>query len=88
MADHGWMYSGGKHGRPTNEWVDKTNEFLDRAYSIPELVEFDTIKCPCAMCRNYFKHKRPKSCICATMGTKKITKLGHHMERGGETMTL
>ncbi|XP_066335261.1 uncharacterized protein [Miscanthus floridulus] len=60
MADRGWMYSGWKRGRPTNEWVEKTNEFLDRAYSIPELVESDTIKCPCAMCRNYFRHKRPK----------------------------
>ena len=44
MADRGWMYSGWKRGRPTNEWVEKTNEFLDRAYSIPELVESDTIR--------------------------------------------
>jgi hypothetical protein len=54
------MYGGWKRGRPSNEWVEKTNEFLDRAFSIPELVESDTIKCPCSVCRNYFKHKRPR----------------------------
>lgn len=60
MADRGWMYSGWKHGRPSNEWVERTNEFLDRAFSTPSLVEAGTIKCPCGMCRNYFRHKRPK----------------------------
>jgi hypothetical protein len=54
------MYSGWKHGRISNEWVNKTNEFLDHAFSIPELVESDTIKFPCSMCQNYFRHKRPK----------------------------
>jgi len=60
MADRGWMYSGWKRGRPSNEWVDKTKEFLDRAFSIPELVENGTIRCPCSLCRNYFKHKRTR----------------------------
>jgi hypothetical protein len=60
MADREWMYSGWKHGRISNEWVNKTNEFLDHAFSIPELVESDTIKCPCSMCQNYFRHKRRK----------------------------
>ena len=60
MADRGWMYSGWKRGRPSNEWVEKTKEFLDRAFSIPELVESDTIKCPCSICRNYFRQKRPR----------------------------
>ena len=32
------MYSGWKRGRPSNEWVEKTKEFLDRVFSIPELV--------------------------------------------------
>ncbi|CAD6211431.1 unnamed protein product [Miscanthus lutarioriparius] len=60
MADREWMYSGWKRGRLSNEWVDKTKEFLDHAFSIPELVESDTIKCPCSMCWNYFRHKRPR----------------------------
>ena len=50
MTDRGWMYSGWKRGRPSNEWVEKTNEFLDLAFSMPNLVESDTIKCPCSMC--------------------------------------
>ena len=60
MADRGWMYSGWKRGRPSHEWVEKTKDFLDRAFSIPKLVESDKIKCPCSICRNYFKHKRPR----------------------------
>jgi len=60
MTDRGWMYSGWKHGRLSNEWVDKTKEFLDHAFSIPELVESDTIRCPCSICRNFFRHKRPR----------------------------
>jgi hypothetical protein len=60
MADREWMYCGWKHDRISNEWVNKTNEFLDHAFSIPELVESDIIKCPCSMCQNYFRHKRRK----------------------------
>ena len=60
MADRGWMYSGWKRGRPSIEWVGKTKEFLDRAFSIPELVESDMVKCPCSICWNYFRHKRPR----------------------------
>ena len=37
-----------------------TQEFLDHAFSIPELVEYDTIRCPCSICRNFFRHKRPR----------------------------
>jgi hypothetical protein len=54
------MYSGWKRGRLSNEWVDKTKGFLDHAFSIPELVESDTIRCPCFICRSYFRHKRPR----------------------------
>jgi len=60
MTDRGWMYSSWKRGRLPNEWVDKTKEFLDHAFSIPELVESDTIRCPCSICQNFFKHKRPR----------------------------
>ena len=60
MTDRGWMFSGWKRGRLSNEWVDKTKEFLDHAFSIPELVESDTIRCPCSICQNFFRHKRPR----------------------------
>lgn len=59
MADHEQMYIGWQHGRaPSNEWIDHTTQFLDRAFSNPGLVEGDTIKCPCVMCRNYCRHNR------------------------------
>jgi hypothetical protein len=59
MADREWMYSGGSHGHaPSNEWIENTNMFLDRAFSMFSLVENDTIKCPCAKCQNYVRHKR------------------------------
>ena len=53
------MYSGWSPGQaPSNEWIENTNIFLDRAFSMLSLVENDTIKCPCAKCRNYVRHKR------------------------------
>jgi len=59
MADREWMYSGWSHGLPpSHEWIEKTNSFLDHAFSMLGLVENDTIKCPCALCRNYVRHKR------------------------------
>lgn len=60
MAEREWMYIGWKRGAPSNEWADKTTEFLDRAFSIPTLVENDKIKCPCSVCRNCIRHKRQK----------------------------
>ena len=46
-----WMYNGWQHGKlPSNEWVDETTEFLNHAFSLSDVVENDTIKCPCAMC--------------------------------------
>lgn len=54
------MYTGWKRGRPSNEWVEHTKEFLDLAFSKPSVVREGTIKCPCSMCRNYFWHKRGK----------------------------
>jgi len=59
MADREWMYSGWSRGQPpSHEWIEKTNSFLDHAFSMLGLVENDTIKCPCALCRNYVRHKR------------------------------
>ena len=59
MSNRTWMYNGWQHGKaPSNEWIDGTNEFLNSAFSIPGVAENDTIKCPCAHCRNYFRHIR------------------------------
>jgi hypothetical protein len=59
MTNREWMYSGWSRGKaPSNEWIENTNNFLDRAFSMVSLVENDTIKCPCALCRNYVRHKR------------------------------
>jgi hypothetical protein len=53
------MYNGWQHGKlPSNEWVDETIEFSNHAFSLSDVVENDTTKCPCAMCRNYFRQKR------------------------------
>ena len=40
------MYNGWQRGKaPSNEWIDGTTEFLNSAFSIPSIVENDTIKC-------------------------------------------
>lgn len=53
------MYNGWQHGKaPSNEWIDQTTEFFNHAFSFMGVIENETIKCPCAMCRNYFRHKR------------------------------
>jgi hypothetical protein len=52
MADqgHGWIYSGWKKsGAHTSEWMNKTREFIDHAFS-GRLDE--SVKCPCSRCRN------------------------------------
>ena len=59
MTSREWMYSGWTRGKaPTNEWIDNTTQFLNRAFYMQEVVKDGTIKCPCAQCRNYFRHKR------------------------------
>jgi hypothetical protein len=53
------MYNGWQCGKaPSNEWIDGTTKFLNSAFSVPAIAENDTIKCPYAQCRNYFRHKR------------------------------
>jgi hypothetical protein len=48
--NHGWMYGGWKKsGAHTTEWMNKTHDFIDRAFS----VQLDEgVKCPCSRCRN------------------------------------
>lgn len=59
MAERNWMYNGWHYGSaPSDEWIEKTNMFLDHAFSIPDLVQDGSIKCPCGRCRNYMRHTR------------------------------
>jgi len=60
MDEGDWMYICWKRGRPTCDWVQHTNQFLDFAFSSQSVVQEGTIKCPCAVCRNYFRRKRGK----------------------------
>ena len=59
MEDREWMYSGWSRTQaPSNDWIQNTNQFLDHAFSMPNLVEDGNIKCPCAVCHNCVRHKR------------------------------
>jgi hypothetical protein len=52
MADegHGWMYGGQKKSEAhMREWMNKTQKFVDRAFSLPAK---RVVKCPCNRCRN------------------------------------
>jgi hypothetical protein len=59
MENRDWMYSGWEFGKiPSNIWLEETARFVDQAFSSLSLAEGGKIKCPCAKCRNYFKHER------------------------------
>jgi hypothetical protein len=48
--DHRWMYDGSKkNGAHTDEWWEKTNDFIERAFS---LVTTPKIGCLCVKCQN------------------------------------
>jgi hypothetical protein len=48
--DRGWMHGGWKKsGAHTREWMNKTQEFIDHAFSLPTN---RGVKCPCSRCRN------------------------------------
>jgi len=84
MSHRTWMYSGWQHGKtPSNYWIDQTTEFLNHAFSFPGVGQNDTIKYPCAMCCNYFRHKRftVELHLCKHMGSGKAMKRGHNMVR-------
>ena len=45
MEDHEWMYTGWSRTQaPSNDWIENTNRFLDHAFSMPNIVEDETIK--------------------------------------------
>jgi hypothetical protein len=47
---HGLMYGGWKKsGAHTREWMNKTQEFINHAFSVPTN---RGVKCPCSKCKN------------------------------------
>jgi hypothetical protein len=48
--DHQWMYDSWKrNGAHTDEWWEKTGDFIERAFS---LATTKKIRCPCMKCQN------------------------------------
>jgi hypothetical protein len=52
----GWR----KNGVHSREWVDKTNKFIEHAFSLSNTV---IARCPCIKCRNGFSHNKKKVSI-------------------------
>jgi hypothetical protein len=56
VDDQKWMYDGWrKNGAHLREWVDKTNKFIEHAFS---LLNNGMARCPCNMCRNGLSHDK------------------------------
>ena len=54
--DRQWMYNGWKILKAhSKEWIDKTNRFIDRAFSLSDT---DVVRCSCSNCRNAESHDR------------------------------
>jgi hypothetical protein len=52
----GWMYSGWKKsGAHTMKWMNKTQEFIDRAFFGPP---DEGVKCQCSRCRNTLREDK------------------------------
>jgi hypothetical protein len=65
--DRQWMYDGWKRNRVhTHEWWDKTNDFIERAFS---LMTTEKIRCPCMKCQN-------AKCFDKVMLTKHLVRNG------------
>jgi hypothetical protein len=63
MTDEGreWMYDGWKKSEAhTREWMNKTQEFIDRAFSVPPN---QGVKCPCSRCRNTLHEEKRMSTL-------------------------
>jgi hypothetical protein len=49
--DRRWMYDGwNKSQAPSAEWIAKTNDFIEREFSLSPI---NKIRCPCTKCQNY-----------------------------------
>jgi hypothetical protein len=57
--DRRWMYTGYKSATEiSREWIDKTTEFLDRAFA--RNTDPSGVLCPCSRCYNRQPHIRSK----------------------------
>jgi hypothetical protein len=56
--DRKWMYDGWrKNGAYSRELVDKTNKFIEHAFSLSNT---RIARCPCNKCRNGLSHDKKK----------------------------
>ena len=78
MSNRSWMYSGWQRGNFSNEWINQSTVFLNHAFAFPGVAQNGTIKCPCAKCRNYFRHPRK---------TVELHLCKHGFKEGYETWT-
>jgi hypothetical protein len=54
--DRKWMYDGWrKNGAHSREWVDKTNKFIEHAFSLSNT---GIVRCPCNKSRNGLSHNK------------------------------
>jgi hypothetical protein len=54
--DREWRYGGWKKsGAHTTEWMNKTREFIDHAFSMPP---DQGVKCTCSRCRNVLREDK------------------------------
>ena len=68
--DREWMYTGwSKNGKFTDEWVDKTDAFLELVFS--KVKGVSVTWCPCSRCKNMKRQN------------KKV--MGQHLGRNGFT---
>jgi hypothetical protein len=49
-----------KNGAHLRGWVDKTNKFIEHAFS---LLNIGIVRCPCSECRNGLSHDKKKVSI-------------------------
>jgi hypothetical protein len=55
------MYGGwNKSGAHSKEWMIKTQEFIDRAFSLSNT---GGVRCPCSNCRNFVWHDKRKVAV-------------------------
>jgi hypothetical protein len=59
--DRKWIYDGWrKNGAHSREWVDKTNKFIEHAFSLSNT---EIVRCPCNKCQNGLSHDKKKASI-------------------------
>jgi len=84
MDDRAWMYTGWKcGGQLSEEWIDKTETFLDGAFA--KLKRGNTTWCPCNKCGNTRRQTREvmTNHLCNYGFTRDYTRWTYHGEANG-----